>query len=796
MLNLRALPHASVRAGLTTYGRPRAAAAGVVAVALAAAGSLVWAAPASAAVPVFPDNIVTFPDRDFVSIEGYELDAGKTMTVTVTRDGQVTGKAQGTIAAGGVALEVNHPGGVCWGTGPGAPNVTPDIRAGDVITVSVDGTAVADTVSLDAAVGDTADGAAVEIDALDPTILRIRGHLGAGISTDQVEQRIIAPDLRDTVIARRDVRAVPGGRTPDPRGSYESALEFTPVDGGQDFLATYWFPTEEIAATAAAGIIRIMGWQVVDADANRQGLTISEFGEPGGPGFGGCPNGPAQSGPPAPVVQSLVDTSTGPGPHNYVFTWTPATAVPGTPAITGYRVRAVTVPAGAGSEQLEFGKRIGNPAATGTTLSLDTPPSGTHYEFEITSVNAGGNETNPAVNVPLTVPDVTGPTISTSPSSLLGPFFGSVDVALASEPGADLYYAVTPQGDPVPELYNGGLTAAALPYTGPLHLTATSTVSVIGFDALGNPGTQADTLYELTAAAATPAQPAIVSATGGDRQAVISWNEVPTPVGGPAVTGYTLAWNGPTTGSVTVAPGDAVAGVFTRTVTGLSGGSYDLTVTARNAVGPSTPATATVVVSEVLDVSAGADRASVRNAAVTLTATSPNSGVTYTWSRVTGNDGNTAFNGPSLLATNSGAQVRVNVPALDLPTTNTYTTTALNNRNASLFFKVEATKNGAVSKTDVVQISITPDTTAITTARYRAGSELRVSGTESNPAATVRIYRKTPAATTFTYVGTATLAAGTFDLRLRPPGFTLGAGEQFYAFSTLGGASAAFTATN
>jgi hypothetical protein len=54
-----------------------------------------------------------------------------------------------------------------------------------------------------------------------------------------------------------------------------------------------------MAANAGLGE-RAMAWEFEDADANRQGLTIAEYGEPGGPGMGGCPNGPLQSGPPAP----------------------------------------------------------------------------------------------------------------------------------------------------------------------------------------------------------------------------------------------------------------------------------------------------------------------------------------------------------------------------------------------------------------------------------------------------------------------------------------------------------------
>ena len=39
---------------------------------------------ASAAVPAFPDNIVVFPDRDFVTVEGYQDHIGETATVEVT----------------------------------------------------------------------------------------------------------------------------------------------------------------------------------------------------------------------------------------------------------------------------------------------------------------------------------------------------------------------------------------------------------------------------------------------------------------------------------------------------------------------------------------------------------------------------------------------------------------------------------------------------------------------------------------------------------------------------------------
>ena len=57
----------------------------------------------------------------------------------------------------------------------------------------------------------------------------------------------------------------------------------------------------EMRDLAAAGQMRALSWQAADAAGNRQGLTISEFGELGGPGLGGCPPGPSALAPNAPT---------------------------------------------------------------------------------------------------------------------------------------------------------------------------------------------------------------------------------------------------------------------------------------------------------------------------------------------------------------------------------------------------------------------------------------------------------------------------------------------------------------
>ena len=66
-----------------------------------------------------------------------------------------------------------------------------------------------------------------------------------------------------------------------------------------------------------------MSWQVEDADANRQGLTIAELGELGGPGMGGCPAGPSDQAAPTSsyAVARSADRS------RLAVTWAPASAL-------------------------------------------------------------------------------------------------------------------------------------------------------------------------------------------------------------------------------------------------------------------------------------------------------------------------------------------------------------------------------------------------------------------------------------------------------------------------------------
>ncbi len=417
---------------------------------------------ASAAPAAFPDNIVVFPDRDFVTIEGYQDHIGETATVEVSRPGVgVVGSAQGVVGEGDVAFEINHPGGYCWGAGTGL-KVTPDIQGGDVVRIKFAGQDAGDTT--------VAGSAVTEVQyANGSNTVKVIGRLAAGDNPLQLEQRVVNPDLRDTAINRRDVRAVPGPMVAAPRGGYSSSLETS----GSTFTATYEYLDAAIAAQAAGGGgERLMSWQVEDADANRQGLTIAEFGESGGPGMGGCPNGPLASGPVAPTNVIAAKVTGG-----YKLSWTPAVAVPGTPAITGYHVNAVAQAASNG-EQAVIGKRITGQAAKTTTLTGLV--AGQEYDVEIMSESSTGL-TFPAVNVHPEV-DSTAPIVTATPAG--GTYKVAQSVTLKSnEANTDIYYTTNPDVS----LFDGdAVSVDAVRYTGPVAIPATSVLHWVAFDTAGN----------------------------------------------------------------------------------------------------------------------------------------------------------------------------------------------------------------------------------------------------------------------------------------------------------------------
>jgi hypothetical protein len=482
---------------------------------IAAGGVATASLVADAAVPTFPNNIVVFPDRDFVSVEGYQNHVGETALLEVTRGTQVIGSAKAVVEEGDVAFEVNHPGGACWGQDT-ALKVTPDIRPGDKVSISFNGIDGGTTTVADAFVTEDMDLVTGSSGVKDTIV--VTGHYGPSINTAQMEQRIINPDLVDTAIGRRDIRALPGPLTPSDKGGYSSSLTFagTPEAGGT-FTATYVFQNEGDALIASQADLgeRAMSWEVEDADANRQGLTIAEFGEAGGPGMGGCPAGPGDAGAPKPggaTVQRSTDKT------SVSVTWTPKDQVPTADPVTAYNVEAIQQSESAPGERVILGKRTG---ASATHVNVDGLKADQGYDVEVRSI--AGGKMSEAFTVQ--VPSSTGPTDTTRPSLTAAPA-DTQAVNIASEikltsddPDADIYYTI--DGSAAIEANLPSDTARL--YTGPIALSARVTLHAVAFDAAGN-FTPFQATYE-PPATSTPA-PAPVSAitgTAGMQSVTLSW---------------------------------------------------------------------------------------------------------------------------------------------------------------------------------------------------------------------------------------------------------------------------------
>ena len=703
------------------------------------ATSLLAVPAANAAVPTFPDNLVVFPNRDFVTIEGYQDHVGETALVEVTRAGAgVIGSAKGVVAAGDVAFEINHPGGMCWGAGTGL-NVTPDIQPGDVVSIKFGDVSGGETRVQETYV--------TEDSILSGSTVIVKGHVGTGVNRDQMEQRIVEPALKDTAVGRRDIRAVAGPQTPAPKGGYTSALEFD-VDGPNTFTATYIFDdpaTAGIAASAAGE--RAMAWQEAGGAENRQGLTIAEFGEPGGPGMGGCPNGPLQSGPAGPTDVSAAKVDGG-----LALTWTPARAIPGTPAITGYRATAVSKNVSDKNEQVEIGMRLSGQSADRTTIKGLT--AGEDYDVYVVAVSSIG-ETYPAIHATPTT-DTTAPTVTASSNG--GSFSTAQQLTLtAPEPGADIYYT-TDKSEP---FLSGGVTAEfANRYTGPINVTANGSFTFAAIDAAGNVSETRTVDFSITNDP-VPAAPAFTGApTAGKGTANISWTAPNPGAPGLDIRGYTVqAYTA--AGTAFGAPKPLAGNITTLTYGGLNGDTvYQFTVRASNThgTGPESAKSAPVTVQGDVVANAGANQTIARrttSTTVTLDGTGSTAGATYKWEQV--------LTGPAdpdkvTLNATTASKTTFSLPVYKYPMTNN-----------PLTFRLTVTV-GADVRTADVKVMPVPDKVTIDQAQWKSG-DMRINGTSTVAGGIVTIRVGGP---TGRSLGTAAVTAaaapatgGVYSLRLR-----------------------------
>jgi hypothetical protein len=429
------------RAAITT------AAAAFTLAAIPAAASAAFVEP-----PQMPHAPTVFPDRDFVSAEGYGGD--KAMRVTVLRNGVKIGEAFGNTDKDGL-IEVNHPGGVCWS------GSTPNIIAGDKVVIAeasapaTDGDAVTTS-------NVTADAAIKELDAFGQPTGRVivKGRAlnadGTAMDLSLVEQRVVNADLKDTAVNKRDVRAVLG-----------EGLSADPSMGVGGFIAVYDQYPDDIDDLIVNGQTRVLTWQDVNAAGDRLGITIHEVGEVGGPGFGGCPGGSdyAVTGSNHPAVtKAMNDTNA-----SLVVSGVAKDATAVDVTLTDGSGAAQTVPATVDvpapalqTWTAEFtaaqlaGLRDGSLTASATYMVAGTPIGGVSRSIPKDTVAPGA---------PLATPG-SGTYTSTQAVTLLGP-----------DPTAKIHFVVGAAQAP---------TAASPVAPAQISVTSSQTIRALAVDAVGN----------------------------------------------------------------------------------------------------------------------------------------------------------------------------------------------------------------------------------------------------------------------------------------------------------------------
>jgi hypothetical protein len=703
--------------------------------------------------PSGPGNIEIFPKRDMVAIEGYAEYAGKQASIKVLRGGNVIGSAVGTVDGTGF-LEVNHPGGECWGAGTNL-KVTPNIKGGDEVRVDFLGTGTpnkwdgAKTTDIE-----ITDVARVETG----NKLVIKGTYGAGVDMPsgdfvadpgKAEIEIVNPDMRGgtSAIGERAIAwpTVIEAGEPAPTGYTTSGGVTSGTDAtGGTFEVTFAFDQKSDLDMAEAGEVVALGWQ---AEAPVElgieafyGMTLYEFHEASGPGMGGCPAGPEEQRPNAPTEY----TAKGAGPGKISVTWGQGTALPGAPAINGYEIVAVRSVTEAGIDS----GGIVRTNADGRGATVQGLTAGEIYDVEIAARSEAGDSKPAVVRIKAAdhiVPTATANTLRKPNADgkyqpLVTGANGDFGVHLDPVAGlidAEVHYTTdgsTPTLDS--PTFVPGVSKS-------LQIRQDTTVKWVVVDSgniVGPAGSQFYDIIETTNPAPVISSVVATSVSGA---VDVVFNRLTDP----AVTQYRVqAYD--EAGTVRIGTPVAIAqpttgDTVTRRMTGLTNGTkYTFTVAARygttwsneSAVSePVAPAAASAAV-------AGPDQTLLRGRTFDLDGGSSPKAVTYQWTQIrpaaTANGGLPQDPQLDLNPDLRGVQSTTGASANSTLTLRTPLMTGpISDHN--LQFRLTTTHTDGVTRTDVVDIKLQADTVVVEENRWRTGDE--IGGTASQENATLTI---------------------------------------------------------
>lgn len=186
------------------------------------------------------------------------------------------------------------------------------------------------------------------------------------------------------------------------------------------------------------------------------------------------------------------------------------------PDLAGYKVyygtasHAGNCPAGFGSSVVSVGNV--------TTHTFNNLTGGQTYYFQITAVDTSNNESgcSSEVSKAIVASDTTAPVTTASPVG--GTFTTAQSVTLAANESAIIYYTL-----------DGSIpTTASTQYSGPIVMTATTTLKYFAKDAANNSETVKTQVYNITIAVVDAIAPSIpgniTAATVSSSQIALAWN--------------------------------------------------------------------------------------------------------------------------------------------------------------------------------------------------------------------------------------------------------------------------------
>jgi len=283
--------------------------------------------------------------------------------------------------------------------------------------------------------------------------LRITGFVASTVIKNNIEVRIVNRLLLGTSVQKRQVNAVPGPLTQET--GYQSGIVIT----GTTFVATFIFNTPQAAIIAGSGEGYSMSlWQKTAPNGARQGLTISEYGEVGGPFGGLCPAGPQNIG--SPIVNSIAVSGN-------LIKWSPGQDIIGSPATTGFSVNIIR-------GNTIYGYRVAN---TVNQLIFDLVPFASGDIIEIRSIT--GTKLSDSF-VKTYQPQVVTPSISSLPVNNAVTLV-ETDLIILNSNTAQIVYTI--DGSAV--LVNNRISPKAILYYRPISVTKSITLKAVSFDSSG-----------------------------------------------------------------------------------------------------------------------------------------------------------------------------------------------------------------------------------------------------------------------------------------------------------------------